>query len=323
MKAELENLTLVLSSPRPRAPTTLKTYLSTAKDFLTWLGKRVPPTETDLRKYFIKRRADGLSEATLATVFNRLKKLYQANHWPWPMVKEDRPESNEPENTPVFTPEEVEQLIAHRSLYTKAECFYLAIATTFIVRRIELARIQKRDIKDQTIRIQTAKKGKALTHLIPPEIASFLQDYHPKQHEESSLTRMFQHICKKGLGKHRPGYGWHTLRRTVPTVLIQAMARAGKDVALVGRYAGWSRARIGTAFLGAAMAGVYSHPEKTTDDPYFVDHEIFEIHPFLPLWRKPAASHKSVTQPKRNIPKASGRKLSAQLMPSGRSSRHG
>ncbi|MBA7550760.1 hypothetical protein ES705_43283 [subsurface metagenome] len=46
MDIALENLKERLSSPRLRAPTTIQTYLETAKHFLTWLGdgKEATPT---------------------------------------------------------------------------------------------------------------------------------------------------------------------------------------------------------------------------------------------------------------------------------------
>ncbi|GAJ15095.1 unnamed protein product, partial [marine sediment metagenome] len=74
-----------------------------------------------------------------------LEKLYKANHWDWPLVKEDRPLAPAEITTPAFTREEVEQLIRNRELYSKGECFYLAVATIYAPRRIELARIKKRN----------------------------------------------------------------------------------------------------------------------------------------------------------------------------------
>ena len=202
----LENLKLVLTSPRPRAPDTLTGYLSVAGQFLAWLSDRVPPTEMDLRRYFLKRRDDGLGEGSLRTTFAVLQKLYRANHWDWPLVKEDRPETPLEVNAPAFTREEVEQLIKNRDLYSKGECFYLAIATILAPRRIELARIKKRDIRDNTIRIDTAKKGEKRTHLIPVEIMPYVEAYRPRENNVRTLSFMFNRICAKGLGKKKKGY---------------------------------------------------------------------------------------------------------------------
>ncbi|KKN37281.1 hypothetical protein LCGC14_0765190 [marine sediment metagenome] len=280
----LENLKLILTSPRPRSPDTLTGYLSVARQFLTFLGDRVPPAEMDLRRYFLKRREGGISDSTLRTTFAVLQKLYGANQWKWPLIKEDRPEISSETDTPAFTREEVEQLIQNRELYSKGECFYLAMATVYAPRRIELARITKRDVKDNTIRIDTAKKGEKRTHLIPVEIMPYVEAYRPRENNVRTLTFMFDRICEKGLGKKVKGYGWHSFRRTIDTLLPTALAKADKPLTLVGYFLRWSRRSTGARFLGTPMGGVYARPEILSSDPFFVDREVFEVHPFLPLW---------------------------------------
>lgn len=280
----LENLKLVLTSPRARAPSTLTGYCSIAGQFLTWLGDRIPPSERDLRRYFAHRRDDGISEGSLRTYYAVLGKLYKANHWDWPLESGDRPEAPPVGTTPAFTREEVEQLIKNRDLYSKGECFYLAIATIYAPRRIELARIKSRSIKDHTIYVDTAKGGEKRTHLIPDEIVPYIEAYHPKEHNVRALTFMFDRICVKGLGVHKKGYGWHCFRTTIDTLLPIALAKADKPLTLVGYFLRWSRKTTGARFLGSAMGGVYSRPEIMSEDPFFVDREVFEVHPFLSLW---------------------------------------
>jgi len=285
MQTELENLRLVLTSPRPRARDTLTGYLSMANNFLTWLGdSRIPPGEMDLRRYFLHRREEGISDNSLRTAFAVLQKLYRANQWEWPLVIEDRPEAPAEANTPAFTREEVEQLIKNRELYSLGERFYLAIATIYAPRRIELARIRKRDIKENSIYIDTAKHGEKRTHLIPDEILPYIEAYHPQENNVSSLSAMFIRICKKGLGQRKPGYGFHSFRRTIDTLLPTALAKADKPLTLVGYFLRWSRKSTGSRFLGTPMGGVYARPDIMSADPFFVDREVFEVHPFLPLW---------------------------------------
>lgn len=284
MQTELENLKLVLTSPRPRASNTLTGYLSIASQFLTWLGDRIPPDEMDLRRYFVKRRDEGISEGSLRTTFAVLQKLYRANRWEWPLSSDDRPETPSEVNSPAFTKEEVEQLIKNRELYSKGERFYLAIATIYAPRRIELARIKKRDLKGNTIHIDTAKKGEKRTHLIPDEIMPYIEAYRPQENSVSALSAMFDRICSKGLGKKKQGYGWHSFRRTLDTLLPTALAKADKPLTLVGYFLRWNRKSTGSRFLGTPMGGVYARPEVLSSDPFFVDREVFEVHPFLPLW---------------------------------------
>lgn len=284
MQTELENLKLVLTSPRPRAPSTLTGYLSIAGQFLTWLGDRIPPDEMDLRRYFVHRRDEGISDSSLRTTFAVLEKLYKSNHWDWPLEKEDRPETSAEATTPAFTREEVTELIKNRELYSKGERFYLAIATIYAPRRIELARLKKRDIKENTIYVDTAKRGEKRTHLIPDEIMPYIEAYRPREHNVSSLSSMFERICRKGLGERKKGYGWHSFRRTLDTLLPIALAKADKPLTLVGYFLRWSRRSTGARFLGTPMGGVYARPEIMSSDPFFTDREVFEVHPFLSLW---------------------------------------
>ena len=284
MSEPLENLKLILTSPRPRAPSTLTSYLSVANNFLAWLGDRLPPDEMDLRRYFMHRRKEKISDSTLRTAFAVLEKLYKANHWDWPLVKGDRPELSSEANTPAFTRGEVEQLVLKRELYSKGECFYLAIATIYAPRRVELARIEKRDIKGHTIYIDTAKKGEKRTHLIPDEIMPYIEAYHPKEHNVASLSAMFQSICNKGLEEMRKGYGWHSFRRTLDTLLISALAKADEDITYVGYFPRWSRREFGQKFAGTRMAGVYARPEVLSSEPFHIDQVVFKVHPFLSLW---------------------------------------
>ena len=280
----LENLRLVLSSPRLRSHDTLTGYLSTANQFLTWLGNNIPPDEMVLRRYFLKRRDEGISDSTLRTTFAVLQKLYRANHWDWPLVSGDRPETSLEVASRALTGDEIAELIKKRDLYSRAECFYLAIATIYAPRRIELARIKKRHIKDNTLFIDTAKKGEKRTHLIPDEIMPYIEAYKPRENARSTLSHMFGRICIKSFGERKKGYGWHSFRYPLDTLLPGALAKADKDITLVGYFLRWSRRDFGTRFFGTPMGGIYARPEILSSDPFFTDREVFEVHPFLPLW---------------------------------------
>ena len=119
MDEKLENLKLVLTSPRERAPGTITSYLQTARIFLEFLGDGQMPTGKD-----------------------ESKKLAEANNWPWPFTSDDKPVAEEEPFAPAFTPEEIETLIKARDEYSKGELFYLAVSTTWGLRREEMARIR-------------------------------------------------------------------------------------------------------------------------------------------------------------------------------------
>lgn len=295
MNESLENLKLVLTSPRERAPGTITSYLQTGKTFLEFLGERQMPTGKDdaakteagriFRRYFLHRREQGISERTLAKEFVQLHKLAVANDWPWPFTSDDRPVAEEEPFAPAFTPEEIEVLIKAREEYSKGECFYLAVSTTWGLRREEMVRIRKRDYNEQTIKIKTAKHGRRVEHMIPEEIYPLLLNYHPSLTNINSLSYMFYRILNKAGVERKKGYGWHSVRRTLRTLLEWNLAENRLPLSLVADFMGWSRTLKGIVYGGGApMLGVYSHPEILSGDPFATDKLVLNVHPFLHFW---------------------------------------
>lgn len=291
----LENLRLRLSSPRLRAPGTIKTYLETAERFLKSVDGVDKPTDNDLRRYFLKRRQQGISERTLRKEFFHLKKLCQANPgWHWPFEKEDTPFPEEPASTVALDIPVIESLIAARKKYTDRERFYLAVSTTFGCRREELANLEKRHITEDsivlpkptmTILIKTAKHGRPVKHLIPQEFQKIFDAYRPRRHQPDALSTIFRRICDKAGVDRQTGWGWHSIRRSLVTCLTGLLPKNNLDPALVADYMGWAKSSLGGLYGGASMVGFYRRPEILDSDPYGLDKLIYGIHPFLPLWR--------------------------------------
>jgi len=300
MEAELENLKLILTSPRQRAPGTITSYLQTGKVFLNFLSGAKVPTGKDeaairkasriFRRFFLHRREKGIGERTLAKEFVQLNKLAVANDWPWPFTKDDRPLAEEEPFTPAFTPEEIETLIKARDKYSKGELFYLAVSTTWGLRREEMVRIRKRDYNKQTIKIKAAKRGRRVEHIIPDAINDILQAYHPKLSNINSLSYMFYRILAKAGMEQRKGYGWHSIRRTLRTLLEWNLAEAKLPLSLVADYMGWSKTQKGIVYGGSPMLGVYAHPEIMSGDPFAIDRLVLNVHPFTKIWDGATAS---------------------------------
>jgi len=282
----LENLRERLSSPRLRAPGTLTSYLITGANFLSDLKDNQAPTDSDFRRYFIRRRQQGISERTLRKEFFHLKKLAIANNWAWPFEKDDAPYPEDEPQAHAFLPAEVEQLIKARAKLSRAERFFLAVATTWIVRREDLSRIKKRDYDGETFVIQHSKHGRKVKHLIPDCLRPIFADYRPKELSPAALSLMFHRICNKAGLEDKKGYGWHSIRYTLTTMLAARLPQNSLDPALIADYSGWSRKTMGGGFGGAAMVGIYRRPEILDTDPYGRDKVIYSVHPFLPLWQK-------------------------------------
>jgi len=282
----LQNLVESLSSPKLRAPGTLSSYLVTGSNFLFGLKDKQSPTDSNFRRYFIRRRQEGISERTLRKEFAHLKKLALANHWEWPFVADDTPHPEEEQKLPVFLQAEVEQLIRAKANLSKAERFYLAVATTWLVRREELSRIKKRDYDGETFIIHTSKHGKGAKHLIPDALKPIFADYRPKEHNPSALSIMFRRICAKAGLEHKKGSGWDSIRYTLNTLLKEVCLPQNRlSPSLLDDYAYWKKKARGR-HGGTDMTEDYRRPEIIYTEPYGIDKVIYSIHPFLPLWKK-------------------------------------
>jgi len=287
--APVETLLLALSSPRERAKGTIDSYLLTAKNYFLFAGNDNLHNEESLRKYFLKRRREGIKERTLRKEFVQLKKLWVSNHWDWPFTRDDMPQPKEAASAPAFTLEEIATLIRAKDKYSKAESFYLAVSTTWGPRREEILNIKRRDYDSEVITIRLAKRRtgeKLIRHIIPEEIKSILFNYHPRLKTAVSLSLAFQAILlKSGLGK-KEGYGFHSVRRSLRTLLEWNLAKDGLPLSLVADFMGWSPSAKGIVYGGAAMLGVYSHPEILSSDPFGIDRLVLKHHPFLSLWQQ-------------------------------------
>ena len=299
----LENLRLMLFAPRLKAPGTIKTYMETAERFVKEIGGE-KPTDNDLRRYFIKRRQDSISERTLRKEFFHLKKLCQANDWKWPFMRDDTPFVKGKAATIALDIPVIEKLIAARDKYTPLECFYLAVSTTWGNRREEMSNLDKSVITEEkiempaapmTIYIETAKHGDPVTHLIPPELRQIFHTYTPKKHEPEHMTAIFQDICAKAGVERKYGWGWHAIRRSLVTCLAVLLPKNNLDPALIADYMGWAKSALGSLY-GAAMVSQYRRPEILDSDPYGLDKIIYSIHPFLPLWSPKPAGRRRPTR---------------------------
>lgn len=303
----LENLRLRLSSPRLRATGTIKSYLETSQRFVMGVDAD-NPTDNDLRRYFMRRRQHKISERTLRKEFFHLKKLYQSNSWSWPFEKEDTPLPEEPVSTVALDIPVIEQLIAARRKLSDRERFFLAVSTTYGCRREEMSNFERRHISEDTVQmprpamtlfVKTAKHGRPVTHLIPPELHKVFNAYRPRKHQPEALSDMFRRICDKAGVDRESGWGWHSIRRSLVTCLTGLLPKNNLDPAMLADYMGWAKTSLGGLYGGATMVGFYRRPEILDTDPYGLDKLIYGVHPFLPLWRDKELT-KSSTKRRRN-----------------------
>ena len=280
----IDNLKKRLQSPRLRAQGTIKIYIQTGKIFMNWLPHSPPATSADFRAFFTWRRENNISERSLRTEYFQIKKLAEANDWPWDFIKEDTPVSKTKAFAPSHSIDDIKKIIASRDLLTKAERFYLACSTTWGCRREELSKIIKRDYNTEVFTIHIAKRGVDMDHVIPDVLKPVFEAYHPDGIRTESLSEMYHRICEKTGVPHPAGWGWHSIRRMVETALAQSLAANGLQESWSSSYIGWSQESTGRKYLNSAMAGHYTHTSETTVDPWWQEKLIISAHPFLHLW---------------------------------------
>lgn len=300
LEAMLTEMEHRMTGTRRRARGTLLTYMNTSKRFLAWLGRE--PVASDVDAYFSYRRKEDISESTLKKEFIHLRKLFVTNHLNWPFIKEDVPHIDTAPFAPALMPVQIERLISSQQKYSDCERFYLAVSTIFGCRREELLRIKSRDIQQDTmvltspwtISLNIAKQKKPVTikHIIPDSLRPIFEVYTPKEHTGQGMSNIFKRICKKAGVRVGTGWGWHAIRRTLDTVMIEVVLPENNMPShLWPEYVGWSKTKIGGQFFNSTMAGHYIHTEILGSDPYRVDHLLHPILPTLKWWDKALKAH--------------------------------
>jgi hypothetical protein len=292
----IENLRQRIQSPRLPYPKAPVSYLHTAKVFMEWLPHDPPATAGDFRDFFTWRRSKNISESTLRKEYFEIKKLADANHWPWPFVKEETPVSKTKAFASSHSIEDIEKIIAAREGFTKAERFFLACSTTWGCRREELSRIIKRDYNTETITLHIAKRNVDVEHLIPDVLKPVFAAYHPDRLTTTALSFAYHRICEKAGVPHPTGWGWHSFRPIVKETLEEALAVNRLKVSWAAIYLAWSPQSTGQIYGHSPMDGIHEHSNEATQDPWRHERLIIDVHPFIKCWLKPAAKDKVVIQ---------------------------
>jgi len=261
----LNNLKLHLTSPRKRADHTIYSYQLVASKFLSFCGNKTPDSN-DVRRYLLNIPSSSYARY----IYYCLRKLFKANGWNFDI--EEVPEVGK-QNTPTMSIDEVAQLIKTRSLLSSDERAFLALSTTYGLRRIELCSVRKEDIGGK-LHIEARKRGEARDHLIPEEIRPYLEDWEWLPVAESTASIMFNRICCKAGVESDRLEGWHGIRRSLATYL-----EANAPIMMVWDYLRWSKPAGAKGYGISSMLGTYFHME-----PDEVDRQIFLVQPWLKYW---------------------------------------
>lgn len=290
------------------APGSVTSYKETANRFLTWLGNDRIPTNNDYRSYFDWRRRKGIGEWTLRKEFWILQKLAIANKWPWERESGVAPLPKKKPKANVIKPADVERLILAQHTYSKAERFYLAVATTYLVRREALALIKKRNYDDKTLLIHGLPKSKTIRHLIPDVLKPVFAAYRPKERSDGSLNVMFHRIATKAQVNVDRRVAWDAIRQCQNKILRCACVANRIDPRVVAEYAGLSPEQDAREPESSDTNG-HSHAEILSKNPYYISRQIQTIHPWLPIWERTLSPDTS----RKRLAEASGAQIRDQI----------
>lgn len=275
-KATLGQLVYEDLIARGKREATARQWRSMAVRFAECCGIKETYERSDVVKFLASLRAEGFRESTLAVAMRPIKLLAQIQGWDFPHLS--MPKVRESDITrPIFSFEDVSFMIRRgRQVLPARLLAYLALSTTYGLRREELCTLG--DI-GQTVTVNTVKGGLVTTHLVPPEIKPYIKAY--RRAEKRYMTKLFQKMVEDLGFIGLANYGWHSIRRALVTELVN------RDVSLLNimRFMRWSDASLRGQFN---MVSVYAARKQET-----IDRSIFEVHPFLSVWRNEVKGERS------------------------------
>lgn len=262
-------------------------YLNAAAAFL----ESAPSLDRPSIDAYLAYLRESYKPGTIRHHFGVIRRLFAVNGLSWPYRRGEGPQIKErDEYRPQLAPEVVAAMIKaglEGRLLTDETCF-LALSTTYGLRREEMANLQPKDVdfKNRSIFVATLKHGRERYHLIPPEILPYLEnhDFSVRYGLATLRTRFWNTLRMSTGGRiNVKGLGWHAIRRPV----YDGLVKNGVDVLAARKFLRW-RSAIGDLAMPARYYGnvvVGLDGEAPVLNEAEADAEIFEKHPFLPYWR--------------------------------------
>lgn len=260
---------------RQRTESVAKEWAAVAAEFEEVRGFKESYDRADVVNFLAHLRKRELALTTIMKDLKVIKLICQIQGWPKGFPKVSLPRVKEQDITrTIFTKEQVISLIQMgRQLLEPMELCYLALATTYGLRRQEMCKPKPPQFEDGKVIIYTVHgASEKTTHLVPPELAPYLENFLP--YGPDWLSHIFLRILGRVGIRVGANYGWHSIRRSLATELILSEASALN----VMRFMRWSEASLKGEF---GMLAIYAKRDQAR-----IDEDIFKIHPFLPYWGK-------------------------------------
>jgi len=278
----LENYSKGLSSKGK----TRSLYLRFAKDYLDYAGNRFD--REIINKYLDHlRKKYKYSDGTLNFIFRIIRTLFNRNKIDWPFRRGEAPQIREDNiKAPALDPNLIIEMIqATKSDGTPDEIAFLALSTTYGLRKVEMVELSESDVKlkDKVIHIATAKHGRERTHLIPEGIAPYLAqyDFNDAISEFGIFVLWYRLEYKIGL-THTEQVGFHSIRRTLNTLLLDRLP----EVTVSGflRWKQRTSSNMPFRYSAQRFVGREGTSTKVIGEALDVDSKVFAVHPFIKYW---------------------------------------
>jgi len=231
-------------------------------------GSKSKYDRDDVIRYLCYLRERGYRQTSIDVMVRPVKLLAQIQGWYFPRLAMPKVRDGDVRR-PMLSHEEVCQMIRRgKEVLCETELAYLALSTTYGLRREELSNLGS---IDGEVTVETVKGGPVTTHVVPDEIKPYLAGY--ERNRVRYMSFVFQRIIKKlSITLTSGNYGWHAIRRGLATELLY------RDVSLINvvRFMRWSDGTVKGEFGMLTIYGKRNQEE--------VDRSVFKVHPFLPIW---------------------------------------
>ena len=264
-------------------------YIKYAREFLE---QAAGLDRASIDQYLDSLRDKGRKPGTLNYTFRVIRRLFNVNKLPWEYRQGEAPVIGQrDEYRPQLSYRVMEKMITAArdgNFYPEEACF-LALSSTYGLRREEIANIKSEDINFGTnsVYIATLKFGRERYHLIPPEIKPYLEVHDfDVRYALSTLSQMFNRMLKKSGMKElmKKRLGFHSIRRPV----FEGLINNGVSMLAARSFMRWKSASGDMAMPARYYGNVVIDigGKGPVVDEAKGDEEIFKNHPFLSLWRQ-------------------------------------
>jgi integrase len=247
---------------------TAKRWRILVTKFVGCCGSKTKYDRDDVVRYLCQLREQGYRQSSIDVMVRPVKLLAHIQGWPFPRLAMPKVRDDDV-SRPILSHDEVCLMVKRgKEVLSARELAYLALSTTYGLRREELSSLGRIDGK---VTVNTVKGGPVTTHVVPDEIGAYLAGY--ERSGVRYMSSVFRRIIDKlNMALPEQNYGWHAIRRALATELLY------RDVSLINvmRFMRWSDGSMQSEFGMLAIYGKRKQEE--------VDASVFRVHPFLPTW---------------------------------------